>query len=89
MVVSTQKKLVRFQAHLNVGIYSLAEHGAGPILVLSFAGLTGVNGDREVDCYNLKTSKKLILAFILLYSWHGSKYTMGYFIQSFKQLVAC
>lgn len=37
-------------------------------LVLSLAGFTGVDGDGQVHYYDLKASRKNILAFILLYS---------------------
>lgn len=48
MVVSRLKKVVRFRVHLNVEMYSLAVRGADLILVLFFAGFTGVNSDREI-----------------------------------------
>jgi hypothetical protein len=54
--------------------------------VLSFAGSTGVDGNGEVYSYDLKASRKNILAFILLCSWYCSKYAMEYLIQSLKQL---
>lgn len=61
-VVSTLKTL-RLHAHLPAEVCSLAVLGADPILVLPFAGFTGVDSDREVDYHDLKTSK--ISTFIL------------------------
>lgn len=54
--------------------------------MLSFAGSTGVDGNGEVHAYDLKASRKNILAFILFYSWYCCKYAMEYLIQSLKQL---
>lgn len=61
-VVSTLKTL-RLHAHLLAEVCNLAVFGADPILVLPFAGFTGVDSDREVDYHDLKTSK--ISTFIL------------------------
>lgn len=36
-------------------------HGADPILVLSLAGFTGVDGDGEVGYHDLKASRKIYL----------------------------
>lgn len=51
-VVSTLKTL-RLYAHLLAEVCSCSLLRAAPILVLPFAGFTGVDSDREVDYHTL------------------------------------